>query len=128
MARNSEYDKEFQKRKYSVTAIILNINNDKAIIDKLNSVNDKLDYVRQLIQKDIEKNKQNWNLSLQFLKVYRIDSDSQEEKHRITCDAFSYRISAMPLVRSDAFFIKLFSFKYSMPFKVIVGFTSLTNG
>lgn len=70
MARNPEYDKEFQKRKYSVTAIILNIKNDKEIIDKLNSVDDKLDYVRQLILKDIEKNKQNWNLSLWFLKVY----------------------------------------------------------
>lgn len=70
MARNPEYDKEFQKKKYFDACIRLNINNDKAIIDKLNSVDDKLDYVRQLILKDIEKNKQNWNLSLQFLKVY----------------------------------------------------------
>lgn len=59
MARNPEYDKEFQKKKYFDACIRLNINNDKAIIDKLNSVDDKLDYVRQLIIKDIEETKQN---------------------------------------------------------------------
>ena len=58
MARNPEYDKVFQKKKYSVTNLCLNKTKDKEIIDKLNSVDDKLDYVRQLILKDIEENKQ----------------------------------------------------------------------
>ena len=59
MARNPEYDNEFQKQKYSQICLQLNTRNDKAIIDKLNSVDDKLGYVRQLILKDIEKDKQN---------------------------------------------------------------------
>lgn len=60
----AEYDKEFHKENYKMYVTRFSKVSDKLIIEKLESVENKTDYIRKLILADIEKNKQNWNLSL----------------------------------------------------------------
>lgn len=47
---------EFNKRKTVHVALRLNIEKEKDIIDKLNSVPSKMGYIKQLIREDIKKN------------------------------------------------------------------------
>lgn len=47
---------EFNKRKTVQVALRLNIEKEKDIIDKLNSVPSKMGYIKQLIREDIKKN------------------------------------------------------------------------
>ena len=71
-----EYDNKFHKENYVRLCVRFRKTSDSDVIEKLNSVPNKADYIRQLVLDDIAKTKQNWNLSLWFLKVYSIDSDS----------------------------------------------------
>ena len=54
-----EYDKEFHKENYKMYVTRFSKVSDKLIIEKLESVENKTDYIRKLILADIEKNKQN---------------------------------------------------------------------
>lgn len=58
----AEYDKEFHKENYKMFVTRFSKFSDKSIIEKLESVENKTDYIRQLILKDIEETKQSSNL------------------------------------------------------------------
>lgn len=58
----AEYDKEFHKENYKMFVTRFSKFSDKSIIEKLESVDNKTDYIRQLILADIQKTKENPNL------------------------------------------------------------------
>ncbi len=55
----AEYDLNFNKKNCTKFSLKFNNVNDKEIIEKLQSIGNKNDYIRQLVLADIEKNKQN---------------------------------------------------------------------
>lgn len=54
-----EYDNKFHKENYKRYSIMFRIGSDDSVIEKLNSVPNKIDYIRQLVLDDIAKIKQN---------------------------------------------------------------------
>lgn len=52
-----EVSKKWSKEHTRCINVRYNIENDKDILDKLDSVDNKGDYIRQLIRKDLEENK-----------------------------------------------------------------------
>ncbi len=58
----AEYDKEFHKENYKMFVTRFSKFSDKSIIEKLESVENKTDYIRQLILADIQKTKQSSKL------------------------------------------------------------------
>ena len=63
-----EYDNKFHKENYKRYSIMFRTGSDDSVIEKLNSVPNKIDYIRQLILDDIAKTKQNLNLWSQYFK------------------------------------------------------------
>jgi len=57
----AEYDSNYEKNNCLRFSVKLNKRTDKDVVDKFESVPNKIDYIRQLVLKDIaeEKNKQN---------------------------------------------------------------------
>lgn len=53
--KNIERSKEWNKTNLKSVTIQFNKVSDKDIIDKLNEVSNRTDYIRQLIRKDIEQ-------------------------------------------------------------------------
>ena len=58
----AEYDLKFDKKNCTKFGLKFNNINDKEIIEKLHSIGNKNDYIRQLILADIQKTKENQNL------------------------------------------------------------------
>lgn len=58
----AEYDLKFDKKNCTKFGLKFNNINDKEIIEKLHSIGNKNDYIRQLILADIQKTKENPNL------------------------------------------------------------------
>ena len=54
-----EYDNKFHKENYKRYSIMFRTGSDDSVIEKLNSVPNKIDYIRQLVLDDIAKTKQN---------------------------------------------------------------------
>lgn len=54
-----EYDKKFHKENYIQIHVRFRKTSDSDVIEKLNSVPNKADYIRQLVLDDIAKTKQN---------------------------------------------------------------------
>ena len=54
-----EYDNKFHKKNYKRYSIMFRTGSDDSVIEKLNSVPNKIDYIRQLVLDDIAKTKQN---------------------------------------------------------------------
>lgn len=54
-----EYDNKFHKENYKRYSIMFRTGSGDSVIEKLNSVPNKIDYIRQLILDDIAKTKQN---------------------------------------------------------------------
>ena len=54
-----EYDKKFHKENYIQIQVKYKKTSDSDVIEKLNSVPNKADYIRQLVLDDIAKTKQN---------------------------------------------------------------------
>lgn len=51
----AEYDADFHKKNYKYFTIGLRCGDDDDVISKLQSVNNRIDYIRQLIRNDIAK-------------------------------------------------------------------------
>lgn len=58
----AEYDLDFDKKNCTKFGLKFNNVNDKEIIEKLHSIGNKNDYIRQLILADIQKTKQSSKL------------------------------------------------------------------
>lgn len=58
----AEYDLNFNKKNCAKFSLKFNNINDKEIIEKLHSIGNKNDYIRQLILADIQKTKQSSKL------------------------------------------------------------------
>lgn len=54
---HKEYYNDFQKKNYKMFCFKLNVKNDNDVIEKLDSVNNKINYVKTLVRKDIEVSK-----------------------------------------------------------------------
>lgn len=65
----NKYDQKFHKENYKRYGILLRFGMDDSIIEKLDSAENKTDYIRQLILADIQKTKENPNLWHQLLNV-----------------------------------------------------------
>lgn len=52
--RHKEYFNEFQKTNYKMFNFKLNLKNDNDIIEKLDSVNNRTDYMKKLVRNDIK--------------------------------------------------------------------------
>lgn len=54
-----EYDNKFHKENYVRLCVSFRKTSDSDVIEKLNSIPNKADYIRQLVLDDIAKTKQN---------------------------------------------------------------------
>lgn len=50
-----KYQSQFNSKNYKQISIRFNLKTDKKCIDKLESVENKTDYIRELIEKDLNK-------------------------------------------------------------------------
>ena len=55
----SKYVQEYQKKKYKSVVLHFDRENDKKVIEKLDSKNNKIEYIRELINTDIQKEHKN---------------------------------------------------------------------
>lgn len=55
----NKYDQKFHKENYKRYGILFRLGADDSIIEKLESTENRTDYIRQLILADIQKTKQN---------------------------------------------------------------------
>ena len=58
----NKYDQKFHRENYTRYVLSFRNNSDTELIQKLNSIPNKTDYIRQLVLADIKKSQQNWNL------------------------------------------------------------------
>ena len=58
----NKYDQKFHRENYRRYNILFRLGMDDSIIEKLESAENKTDYIRQLILADIQKTKENSNL------------------------------------------------------------------
>ena len=57
LINKENYTKEFRKKNYTYLSISLNVHKDTDIIEYLGGIENKTDYLKELIRKDLENKK-----------------------------------------------------------------------